>query len=90
MWNMPVTAKIVENKAEGTVGKNSHGENKYYGPCPPNGMHTYHFKLYALNALLDLPATTGKVELLKAMEGHILEQATLKGKYSRKSEPIGK
>lgn len=90
MWNMPVNAKIAENKAVGTVGKNSHGENKYFGPCPPNGMHTYHFKVYALNSLLDIPSGSGKAELLKAMEGHILEQAALKGRYARKSEPTGK
>jgi Raf kinase inhibitor-like YbhB/YbcL family protein len=90
MWNMSVTTKIIENKAVGTVGKNSHGENKYYGPCPPNGMHTYHFKVYALNSVLELSENAGKAELLKAMEGHILEQATLKGRYSRKSEPVGK
>jgi Raf kinase inhibitor-like YbhB/YbcL family protein len=90
MWNMPVKNKVVENNPEGTFGKNTHGENKYYGPCPPNGMHTYHFKVYALNSVLDLPSSGGKPELLKAMEGHILGQAVLKGRYSRKSEPTGK
>ncbi len=90
MWNMPVKSKIVQNKAEGIVGKNTQGKNLYYGPCPPNGMHTYHFKVYALNSLLELPTSSGKAELLKAMEGHIIEQGVLKGRYSRKSEPVGK
>ncbi|MBK7309592.1 MAG: YbhB/YbcL family Raf kinase inhibitor-like protein [Sphingobacteriaceae bacterium] len=90
MWNMPVKSKIVQNKAEGIVGKNTQGKNMYYGPCPPNGMHTYHFKVYALNSLLELPASSGKAELLKAIEGHIIELAVLKGRYSRKSEPVGK
>lgn len=90
VWNIPISSKIPENKVVGIVGKNSQGKNKYYGPCPPNGMHTYHFKAYALDTILDLPESSGKPELLKAMDSHILSQAILKGRYSRKSEPVGK
>jgi Raf kinase inhibitor-like YbhB/YbcL family protein len=58
----------------------------YRGPMPPpgHGVHHYHFKLYALDAAIDLPAgTTDKAALLAAMQGHILDEAELIGTYER-------
>jgi Raf kinase inhibitor-like YbhB/YbcL family protein len=81
MWNISVKGKIAEKSAPGVQGKNSRKENKYYGPCPPNGIHKYHFKIYALDKDLDLPASTDKAALLKAMEGHILASGELLGQY---------
>lgn len=56
----------------------------YGGPCPPSATHRYFFKLYALDTALSLPPSTTKKDLEKAMQGHILGQAELMGKYSRK------
>jgi Raf kinase inhibitor-like YbhB/YbcL family protein len=64
-------------------GPNSSGRAGYAGPCPPGGTHRYFFKLYALDAVLDLSGA-GKEQLLKAMEGHILARGELMGTYSRK------
>jgi len=55
----------------------------YGGPSPPGGTHRYFFKLYALNANLDLEAGAGKTQLVKAMQGHVLEETQLMGKYKR-------
>lgn len=55
----------------------------YGGPCPPSGTHRYYFKLYALDIMLDLETGITKDQLLKAMEGHILSQGQLMGKYKR-------
>ncbi|MBI5242976.1 MAG: YbhB/YbcL family Raf kinase inhibitor-like protein [Elusimicrobia bacterium] len=56
----------------------------YYGPCPPPGKpHHYSFRLYALDKKLGLSAKAAKPELLKAMQGHILAQAELKGLFKR-------
>ena len=56
----------------------------YGGPCPPPGpAHHYSFKLYALNAMLDLPSGVNKADLLIAANDHILAQAELTGLYQR-------
>lgn len=56
----------------------------YGGPCPPpGGPHRYVFKLYALDAVLNLGPGLTKNALLKAMEGHILGEAQLIGKFKR-------
>ncbi|MEE9154332.1 MAG: YbhB/YbcL family Raf kinase inhibitor-like protein, partial [candidate division NC10 bacterium] len=56
----------------------------YGGPCPPSGTHRYFFKLYALDTMLELPSSTTKRDLEGAMQGHILGQAELVGKYQRR------
>lgn len=65
-------------------GLSDFGRIGYGGPCPPSGTHRYFFKIYALDTKLKLPAGAKKSELLKAMEGHIIGQGQLIGKYKRK------
>ncbi|HLP58154.1 MAG TPA: YbhB/YbcL family Raf kinase inhibitor-like protein [Candidatus Deferrimicrobium sp.] len=64
-------------------GKNSWGRSDYGGPCPPSGTHRYFFKLYALDNLLDLKAGADKKAILRAMEGHILAETELMGKFKK-------
>jgi hypothetical protein len=64
-------------------GTNSWPRIGYGGPCPPSGAHRYFFKLYALDAMLELKPGVNKEQLLKAMTGHILAEAQLMGKYKR-------
>ncbi len=77
--------KPVERLSSGIMqGINDFGRIGYGGPCPPPGKpHRYVFKLYALDITLDLKPGVSKKELLQAMEGHILAEATLTGIYSR-------
>jgi phosphatidylethanolamine-binding protein (PEBP) family uncharacterized protein len=52
--------------------------------CPPPGNpHRYFFKLYALDGKLNLKAGATKADVECAMEGHVLAQAELIGKYGR-------
>jgi hypothetical protein len=73
--------KVLSNGAK--QGINSGKRIGYDGPCPPSGTHRYYFKVYALDAKLNLEPGINKEELLKAMEGHILAQGQLMGKYKR-------
>jgi Raf kinase inhibitor-like YbhB/YbcL family protein len=58
----------------------------YDGPCPPwndSILHHYVFTLYALD--LDRLPVEGKIsapEVLKAIEGHVLGQASIEGTYT--------
>ncbi|MBN1433550.1 YbhB/YbcL family Raf kinase inhibitor-like protein [Candidatus Fermentibacterales bacterium] len=65
-------------------GKNSWGRIGYGGPAPPSGTHRYFFRIYALSATLDMQAGVTKAELLTAMEGFVLDEASLMGRYRRK------
>jgi Raf kinase inhibitor-like YbhB/YbcL family protein len=80
----PETATIPEaQEPSGTAGANGTGEVGYRGPCPPDREHRYFFKLYALDIMLDLPTGSTKTEVERAMEGHILAQTELIGRYDR-------
>ncbi len=63
-------------------GRNDFRKVGYGGPCPPGGTHRYYFKLYALDTMLKLKSGCSKGDLLKAMEGHIVGEGRLMGKYS--------
>lgn len=74
--------KILEGG--GKQGKSGFGRIGYSGPCPPAGRpHRYYFRLYALDTELEIKPGIKKKKLLKAMEGHVLAQAELMGKYAR-------
>ena len=81
----PSTASLQENANSSTMsaGKNSSGNTRYDGPCPPSGTHRYFFKLYALDSTLSLSPGATKEQVLKAMEGHILAQGELMGTFSK-------
>jgi len=66
-----------------TSGTNSWGNLGYGGPCPPDGEHRYLFKVYALDTMLELPEGSSKQEIETAMEGHVLEKATLMGRFKK-------
>lgn len=56
----------------------------YGGPCPPPGKpHRYYFKLYALSGALDLPPRASKADVERAMQGKILAEASLMGRFGR-------
>lgn len=87
VWNItPETKEISENSVPvgAVVGQNSWPQNEYGAPCPPNGTHKYYFKLFALDTVLNIPETSGSKELTNAMQGHVVAQAELMGKYGRK------
>jgi Raf kinase inhibitor-like YbhB/YbcL family protein len=56
----------------------------YGGPCPPPGKpHRYYFKLYALDAVLNLKPRATKGQVLATCKGHVLAEASLMGRFGR-------
>jgi Raf kinase inhibitor-like YbhB/YbcL family protein len=80
--DLPITEKNTEPNAI-SVGKNSWGDLRYGGPCPPSGTHRYYFKLYALDTIISLSPGATKEQVLKEMQGHVLAQAELMGTFSK-------
>lgn len=89
MWGIkPTITKIPEGSVPiGSMqGLNDFGEEGYGGPCPPSGIHRYQFTLYALNSTLEdqLSPLSTKAEILRAIDGCVIDQTTLTGLYSKK------
>ena len=90
LYNLPPTTKQLREGVSATelpagarVAKNDWGNAGYGGPCPPIGRHRYFFKMYALDTVLpDLEPPT-KAGLEKAMQGHVIAEATLMGTYQK-------
>jgi len=86
VWNInPETKLITENESpQGAIqGTNDFGKQNYGGPCPPSGIHHYQFKIYGLDTTLNLPSSSRKKDLEKAMANHILDKDMLIGLYQR-------
>ena len=84
VWNIPVSHQISENSKRGVQGLNDFCKNFYCGPCPMGGTHRYVFKVYALDALLNLKGNTKKYELERSMSGHVIAYGEIIGLYRRK------
>ena len=92
LFDLPADAReLVEGVAKqeqlangARQGRNDFGKIGYGGPCPPPGnAHRYFFKLYALDAKLDLKAGSTKADVETAMKGHMLAHAELIGRFGR-------
>jgi Raf kinase inhibitor-like YbhB/YbcL family protein len=70
----------------GLQGKNDSGNVGYMGPCPPRGTHRYFARLFALDAELNLLPGVSHEDVLRAMEGHVIDRTELVGTYTRKAE----
>ncbi len=90
-FNLPVTGRglpegIKDEKqlpGGGVQGTNSWRRIGYGGPCPPSGTHRYFFKLYALDTILPLDNKAAAKDVQAAIEGHILAEAQLMGRFKR-------
>jgi len=68
----------------GHQGRNDFRKVGYGGPCPPPGKpHRYFFKLYAMDQMLGLKPGSSKQDLEQAMQGHVLGNIELMGRYQR-------
>lgn len=70
-------------------GRTSRGSPGWYGPRPPVGdpPHRYHFQVFALDTMLDVPPGADRDQVLAAMKGHVLAKGVLIGRYQQRVEP---
>jgi Raf kinase inhibitor-like YbhB/YbcL family protein len=83
LTSLPENIAAAELTGGGRQGTNDFKKIGYGGPCPPGGTHRYYFKLYALDGETSLQPGATKDQLLKTMEGHIVAQGQLMGRYKR-------
>ena len=66
--------------------RNDFGKTGYGGPCPPpgHGTHHYHFRLLAISRpTLDLRAAAPALEILKAAQPSVIQQAEFVATFHR-------
>jgi len=78
--NLNVDAPLPKGAA---LAKNSWGNARYQGPCPPLGAHRYIFTLYALDKVIGLSNGVATNTALDAMTGHVIGSAVLTGLYQK-------
>lgn len=88
LFNLPVESRSLAEGARdvGVGGRNDFEEEGYGGPCPPigSGEHRYSFRLYALDLReLDLPKNAGREQFDREVDGHVLAEAVLMGRFQR-------
>lgn len=84
VWNIsPKVKHIKENSLppESVEGLNDSGQLGYFGPKPPSGIHRYVFSIFALDCNLTLKSGSTRQQLNLAIKGHIVDQATLIGRF---------
>ena len=84
LWNLsPDIKEIKEGEIPDgvTEGTTDYGERGYGGPNPPDKEHTYRFRLFAVEGKVNLDPSSKKGELLKEIEGRVVEETGLNGKY---------
>ena len=88
VYNIPADIEGFKENAEisdiADLGVTDYGRGGYGSPCPPSGVHHYHFKVYALNEMIETEKALDKYDLLDRMEGHILANGEIVGLYKRR------
>jgi Raf kinase inhibitor-like YbhB/YbcL family protein len=79
--SLPEGADISE--LGGLSGTNGFNRVGYSGPCPPKfELHTYAFRVYALDGLVPPRSGVTIDDLHEIMSGHVLAEGTLLGTFS--------
>jgi Raf kinase inhibitor-like YbhB/YbcL family protein len=86
VWNISpdATEFSTDSVPAGVVqGTNDAGKTGYFPPCPPSGQHRYYFRVFALAKPIKLPPSARRADVDKAIEGIVLAEATLMGRFGR-------
>ncbi len=81
--NIPANVTTIYRNSvpDGAVEAISDNSKTYEGPCPIffNGLHTFIFRVYALDKNLQIPASASYWEVKSLIEKHTIAQAELCG-----------
>jgi hypothetical protein len=88
LWGVPASVHELDEgvvPASAHEGVNGTGKRGYTGPCPPKGNapHHYVFTLYALSRAVSVPDGATIAQLRSAMDGAVLAEGRLTGRYAR-------
>ena len=86
--SLPENVMKIEMTNGAMQGANITGKIGYYGPHPPpkDKPHAYHFQIFALDKMLDLPSGFNRQALLNAMKNHVVAKGEIVGMYQRKPD----
>ncbi len=94
IWNIPTTTEALPEAVAPTAtlgdgarqmvsaGRGGGPAIGYRSPCPPSGVHHYAFELFALDIAPNLPVSSTRADVTKAIDGHIIGHAVLVGLFS--------
>ncbi|MBN2406924.1 MAG: YbhB/YbcL family Raf kinase inhibitor-like protein [Elusimicrobia bacterium] len=85
LFNIPADTRVIPEDVQnmGVQGTNSWGGLNYGGPAPPSGTHRYFFRLYALELELELEEGASRGDIIREIDGHVLDKAETMGTYAR-------
>ena len=94
MWNIPANrtgipegishGEVVEELDGAIQGKSEYGGKHYYrGPKPPMGSHRYRFQVFVLDTMLSIPVDSMKLDVMHAMEDHVVQYGSITGIYGK-------
>ena len=99
-WNIPASVtqlpeglqeQLRLTQPEGVLqGKTTRGSPGYYGPRPPvmDPPHHYHFQVFALDTMLQVPPGADRDQVLAAMRGRVLAKGELVGQFQQQTKPL--
>lgn len=87
VFNLPASGPLMEIAAgqalDGDIGRTTGGAHGYEGMCPPDGVHTYRFAVFALRERI--PVDTRKAWTIEAFEskfgGEVVAKALVMGRF---------
>jgi Raf kinase inhibitor-like YbhB/YbcL family protein len=87
-YNVPGDARALSEAVDlgqigAATGTNDFKRTGWAGPCPPKmEIHHYYFRVYALNAPLQIPGEVSRGDVDSAMAGHVLAAGALIGTFA--------
>lgn len=93
VFNIPADTRQIAEGATGVAmpagsieGKNDAGTSKYFGPCPPSGLHHYNFAVYAMNTAnpgINTGRSYQRAQFESLYASAIIQKVEILGLYSK-------